>query len=88
VTDREAIQGFIAYGQFAPIRIQESDTVAVWFAEDGNSDRSRYDWGSQIDNTEYPAGWMVDVIVLPTHRGQSAGHRLHEAGAVEAKWLP
>ena len=30
-----------------------------------------------IDNKGYPAGWMVDVMVLPEYRGQSLGHRLH-----------
>ena len=35
----------------------------------------------RIDDQEHPAGWMVDVMILPEYRGQSLGHRLHSVVA-------
>lgn len=33
----------------------------------------------QLGKEEYPAGWIVDVMILPSHRGLGLGHRLYDA---------
>jgi GNAT superfamily N-acetyltransferase len=37
----------------------------------------------QIDGEMYSAGWIVDVMILPSHRGLGLGHKLYDAVAEE-----
>lgn len=78
--------------QFAsnPFRIWKGDLVPIWLALDGESIVGQIAVQPaivQIDNRECPAGWMVDVMVLPNYRGQSLGHRLHDAVAADVPFL-
>ena len=35
----------------------------------------------QVDGETFEAGWAVDIMILPSHRGAGIGHRMHEAVA-------
>ena len=35
----------------------------------------------QVEGKTFEAGWAVDIMILPSHRGAGIGHRLHEAVA-------
>lgn len=69
-----------------PFRPSLADEVSVWIAEHGGHVIGQIAVQRtliQIDGSEYPAGWIVDVVVLPAYRGRSLGHRLHAAVARE-----
>ena len=77
------------YWQFVanPFR---STLISVWIAlDEGNvvGQIAVQPTIVQIENVEYPAGWIVDVMVLPAHRGRSLGHKLHAAVAAEMPLL-
>ena len=57
-------------------------SVPVWIALSGGEvagqialQPARY-W---IDGVSHPAGWIVDVMIAPEHRGVGLGHRIHDA---------
>ena len=63
-----------------------SEHVSVWIAEDGGRVVGQIAVQRalvQIAYAEYPAGWIVDVMILPDYRGRSLGHQLHAAVAGE-----
>ena len=67
-----------------PFGVRNGDAVPVWIAKDGEKVIGQIavqPAALQIDGAEYPAGWMVDVMIQPSYRGQSLGHRLHDAVA-------
>jgi len=41
----------------------------------------------EIDGVTHPAGWIVDVMILPAYRGLGLGHRLYTAVAAECPIL-
>jgi GNAT superfamily N-acetyltransferase len=78
--------------QFAenPFGQEAGDRVPVWIAIDAGKVVGQIAVQSGIvciDNNEYPAGWMVDVMVLPEYRGQSLAHRLHREVASSVPFL-
>lgn len=67
-----------------PFGRQQGDEVPVWVAVD--SDRVVGQIAVQnallhVDGKTFEAGWAVDIMILPSHRGAGIGHRLHEAVA-------
>ena len=64
-----------------------SDEYApVWIADDAGRvvGQIAVQQGSlEIEGAVHSAGWIVDVIILPSHRGLGLGHRLHAAVASE-----
>ncbi|MDB5454164.1 MAG: family N-acetyltransferase [Caulobacteraceae bacterium] len=54
----------------------------VWVALDGDSvvgQIALQPAAMSIDGVEAPAGWIVDVMIRPEHRGLGLAHRIHEA---------
>lgn len=68
-----------------------SDEYApVWIADDAGRvvGQIAVQQGSlQIEGEVHSAGWIVDVIILPSHRGLGLGHRLHAAVAADLPLL-
>jgi len=67
-----------------PFRDERSDLVPVWLAKDAEKIVGQIAVQPaivRIDGQAHPAGWMVDVFVLPEYRNQSLGHRLHSVVA-------
>jgi len=63
-----------------------SEEVSVWIAEDEGRIVGQIAVQPaliQIDGSEYPGGWIVDVMILPAYRGRLLGHKLHAAVASE-----
>lgn len=67
-----------------PATASLADEVPVWVALDGTRvvgqiavERTRVYAGTH----EYEAGWIVDVIILPSHRDRGLGHLLYSAVA-------
>jgi len=58
------------------------DEVPVWVAVDGNRVVGQVAVQNgllQVDGETVEAGWAVDIMILPSHRGAGLGHRLHDA---------
>jgi GNAT superfamily N-acetyltransferase len=67
-----------------PFGARNGQAVPIWIAKDGEKVIGQIavqPAALQLDGVDYPAGWMVDVMILPDYRGQSLGHRLHAAVA-------
>lgn len=64
--------------------------VPVWIAEDSGrviGQIAVQDGEIQIDGVTYSAGWIVDVMILPSYRGLGLGHRLYAEVAKECPIL-
>jgi ribosomal protein S18 acetylase RimI-like enzyme len=73
-----------------PFRDERRNLVPVWLAKDAErivGQIAVQPASVRIDGQEHPAGWMVDVIVLPEYRNQSLGHRLHSVVAAAVPTL-
>jgi GNAT superfamily N-acetyltransferase len=60
--------------------------VPVWIAEDSGrviGQIAVQEGEIQIDGVTYSAGWIVDVMILPSYRGLGLGHRLYAEVAKE-----
>jgi hypothetical protein len=56
--------------------------VPVWIALDGGAVVGQIavqEATLRVEGISVPAGWIVDVMVLPSHRGAGLGHRIHDA---------
>lgn len=66
----------------APDADEAEGMVPVWIALNGGEvagqialQPARY-W---LEGAPHPAGWIVDVMIAPEHRGVGLGHRIHDA---------
>ena len=62
-------------------RIGRPGEIPVWIALDGArvvGQIAVQPARVSIGRREHPAGWIVDVMILPAYRGQGLGHRLHD----------
>lgn len=80
------------YWQFVdnPYAKCENNDVPVWIAEtDGRvvGQIAVQKGALKLDGATRPAGWIVDVIILPAYRGLGLGHRLLAAVARECPIL-
>jgi GNAT superfamily N-acetyltransferase len=60
--------------------------VPVWIAEDSGKVIGQIavqEGTLEVDGISHSAGWIVDVMILPSHRGLGLGHRLYAAVAKE-----
>jgi GNAT superfamily N-acetyltransferase len=77
--------------QFAdnPYGDSRTDDMPVWIAETCEKKvvgQIAVQPGSlKVDDKEYDAGWIVDVMILPSHRGLKIGHRLYDAVAQDCE---
>jgi hypothetical protein len=67
-----------------------SDALPMWIAVDGDLVVGAI--GVQMASlhlrgADVPAGWVVDVMVRPSHRGGGLGHRIHAAVAADVPVL-
>lgn len=65
-------------------------SVPVWIAElDGKivGQIAVQEGALEIDGTIHRAGWIVDVMILPSHRGLGLGHRLYSEVAKDCPIL-
>jgi GNAT superfamily N-acetyltransferase len=78
--------------QFAdnPYRVPSDCNAPIWIAEDAGrivGQIAVQDGSLEIDGETHFAGWIVDVVILPSHRGYGLGHRLYAAVAAELPLL-
>lgn len=69
-----------------PFRHQPDDRVPVWIAVEGErviGQIAVQEASLRVADELLPAGWIVDVMILPSHRGVGIGHRLYEAVAAD-----
>lgn len=67
-----------------PYAHQPEGLVPVWIARDGDSVVGQIAVQEallQVQEETVGAGWILDVMILPSHRGGGIGHRLYEAVA-------
>lgn len=67
-----------------PFGPQSGDEVPVWIALDGErvvGQTAVQNAILQVDGKTFDAGWAVDIMILPSHRGAGIGHRMHEVVA-------
>jgi hypothetical protein len=73
-----------------PFRLQDDDTIWVWIAEIGGEVVGQMAVQPailHIGDEKHAAGWIVDVMILPSYRGRSLGHRLHDVVAANVPLL-
>jgi GNAT superfamily N-acetyltransferase len=78
--------------QFAesPYQLCPPDRIPVWIAVDGDrvvGQIAVQPAAVMINRSVHPAGWMVDVMILPAYRGRGLGNRLHDAVAQDVPIL-
>ncbi len=67
-----------------PFGPEDADEVPIWIAVDGDrvvGQTAVQNALVQVDGETFEAGWAVDIMILPSHRGAGIGHRMHEAVA-------
>jgi GNAT superfamily N-acetyltransferase len=67
-----------------PFGRRQGDEVPVWLAVDGDRVVGQIAVQKallQVEGKTFEAGWAVDIMILPSHRGAGIGHRLHNAVA-------
>ena len=67
-----------------PFARQPAGAVSVWVTLDGDQVVGQIAVQEallQIEEETLQAGWILDVMILPSHRGSGIGHRLYEAVA-------
>jgi GNAT superfamily N-acetyltransferase len=65
-----------------PVLPNPEDELPVWIATDGDKvvgQIALQRTALHASGHTLQAGWIVDVMILPTYRGQKIGHRLYEA---------
>ncbi len=65
-----------------PFGARRDDELPVWIALDGDrvvGQTAVQNAVLQVDGETRNAGWAVDIMILPSHRGAGIGHRMHEA---------
>ncbi len=73
-----------------PYAHQPDGTVPVWIAVDGErvvGQIAVQEAALQVQDDRLAAGWILDVMVLPNHRGGGLGHQLYEAVARDVPTL-
>jgi GNAT superfamily N-acetyltransferase len=73
-----------------PFARDHGDEVPVWVAMDGARVVGQIAVQSallEVDGTAFEAGWAVDIMILPSHRGAGVAHRLHNAVATDVDVL-
>ncbi|MBV9801681.1 MAG: GNAT family N-acetyltransferase [Solirubrobacterales bacterium] len=73
-----------------PFSHQPTGLVPVWIALDGDQVVGQIAVQEailQVGDETLDAGWILDVMILPSHRGMGIGHRLYEAVAADAPVL-
>ena len=73
-----------------PFGRPQGEELPIWVAVDGDRVVGQIAVQNallQVDGTTLEAGWAVDIMILPTHRGAGIGHRLHEAVTSEVDIL-
>jgi GNAT superfamily N-acetyltransferase len=64
-----------------PWRSTRGDLVPVWIALDGPhvvGQTAVQEGMLHLQSEPHAAGWIVDVMVLPSHRGLGLGHQVHD----------
>lgn len=67
-----------------PFSHQPAGLVPVWVALDGDQVVGQIavqEARLRVGDETVDAGWILDVMILPSHRGMGIGHRLYEAVA-------
>ncbi len=62
----------------------DGDELPIWVAVDGDMVVGQIGVQNtllQVDGKTREAGWAVEIMILPSHRGGGLGHRLHNAVA-------
>ena len=65
-----------------PFDRRHGDEIPVWIAAEGDRVVGQIAVQKavlQVDGTTFEAGWAVDIMILPSHRGAGIGHRLEDA---------
>ena len=73
-----------------PLGPPGGDEIPVWVALDGKQVVGQIAVQRallQVQGETLEAGWAVDIMILPSHRGTGIGHRLHDAVAGEVDIL-
>jgi GNAT superfamily N-acetyltransferase len=67
-----------------PFERPQGDEIPVWIALDGDRVVGQIAVQSallEVEGETLEAGWAVDIMILPSHRGMGLAHRLHNAVA-------
>ncbi len=67
-----------------PYTKSEDSSIPVWIAETSGKVVGQIavqEGNLQVDGFTHAAGWIVDVMILPSYRGLGLGHRLYAAVA-------
>jgi GNAT superfamily N-acetyltransferase len=73
-----------------PYATSSTGHVSVWIAEVSGKVIGQIgvqEGAVKVDEVEQSAGWVVDVILLPSYRGLGLGHQLYAAVAKECPFL-
>ncbi len=73
-----------------PFRSEHDNMLPIWLALDGAEvvgQIAAVPALLYLDGIERSAGWIVDVMVLASHRGMRLGHRLHDQVAASVPLL-
>ncbi len=73
-----------------PFGRRQGEELPIWIAMDGDRVVGQIAVQNallQVEGKTMEAGWAVDIMILPSHRGGGIGHRLHDAVACDVDIL-